>query len=74
MRPTAIYGNIETRGDDAGLVESPVQLDHDFATAVVVDDFELADVACRAGRAERATERKGKQSSASTSCSISPSE
>jgi len=32
-------------GDDAGLVEAAVELDDDFAGAVVVDFFEFADVA-----------------------------
>lgn len=31
--------------DDAGLVEAAVELDDDLAVAVVVDFFELADVA-----------------------------
>jgi hypothetical protein len=33
-------------GDDTGLVETAVELDDNFAAAVVVDFFEFADVAC----------------------------
>jgi hypothetical protein len=33
-------------GDDACLVDAAVELDDDFAVAVVVDLLELADVAC----------------------------
>ena len=38
--------NIVSRGYDAGFVDAPVELDDDFAGAVVVDFFEFADVAC----------------------------
>jgi hypothetical protein len=38
--------DVETRGDDTRLVETAVQLDDDLARAVVIDDLELADVAC----------------------------
>ena len=33
--------------DDARFVQSAVELDDDFAGAVVVDDFKFAYVACR---------------------------
>jgi hypothetical protein len=35
---------VESGRDDACFVESAVELDDDFSGAVVVDDFELADV------------------------------
>ena len=38
--------DVESGRDDTGLVESTVQLDDDLAASVVVDDLELADVAC----------------------------
>jgi hypothetical protein len=34
------------RGDDAALVDSAVQLDDDLTSSVIVDVFELVDVAC----------------------------
>lgn len=37
--------DVETGGDDTGLVETTVQLDDDFTGTVVVDDFEFTDVA-----------------------------
>jgi hypothetical protein len=37
--------NVVAWADDAGLVETAVQLDNDLAGAVVVNDLELADVA-----------------------------
>ena len=37
--------DVETGGDDAGLVEAPVELHDDLAGAVVVDELEFADVA-----------------------------
>jgi hypothetical protein len=36
--------NVETGGDDTRLVEAAVELDDDFVGAMVVDDFEFADV------------------------------
>lgn len=38
-------GQIEAGGDDAALVQSAVEVDNDLARALVVDDFELVDVA-----------------------------
>ena len=40
--------DVEARGDDARLVEAAVELNDDLAGAVVVDDLEVANVACRA--------------------------
>ena len=40
--------DVEARGDDTRLVQAAVELDDDLARAVVVDDLEVADVACRA--------------------------
>ena len=37
--------DVVPRGDDAGLVETAVELHDDLAGAVVVNDLELADVA-----------------------------
>ncbi|TVY50686.1 Tyrosinase-like protein orsC [Lachnellula cervina] len=37
--------DVEARGDDAGLVETAVELDNDLSGSVVVDFLELADVA-----------------------------
>ena len=37
--------NVKPGRDDATLVESAGEIDDDFAATVVVDDFELADVA-----------------------------
>lgn len=42
--------NVEAGRDDASLVEPTVELDDDLAGAVVVDDLELADVACEDDR------------------------
>lgn len=42
---TRIDRHVEPRRDDAGLVETPIELNHDFTAAVVIDDLELADVA-----------------------------
>ena len=39
--------DVEAGRDDAALVEAAVQLDDNLAAAVVVDNLELADVACR---------------------------
>jgi hypothetical protein len=36
--------DVETGGNDTRLVEAAVQLDDDFVGAMVVDDFEFADV------------------------------
>jgi hypothetical protein len=36
--------DVEAGGDDTRLVEAAVQLDDDFVGAMVVDDFEFADV------------------------------
>jgi len=41
---TGIDTNVETWGDDTGLVETTVQLNDDLAGTVVVNDLELADV------------------------------
>jgi hypothetical protein len=38
--------NVEARRNHTGLVDAADQLDDDLARAVVVDDFELTDVAC----------------------------
>jgi hypothetical protein len=32
--------------DDAGLVETPIELNHDLAVAVIIDLFEFANVTC----------------------------
>ena len=40
-----LEGEVETGGDDAGLVQTADEVDHDLATAVVVNDLELANVA-----------------------------
>jgi len=37
--------DVEPRRDDTTLVQPPVQLDDDFARAVVIDDLEFANVA-----------------------------
>ena len=37
--------DVEMGGDDAGLVQAAVELDDDLARTVVVDDFEVTDVA-----------------------------
>jgi hypothetical protein len=56
--------DVEARGDDAGFVEAAVELDDDFARAVVVDDFEFVDVTFRSEsvycgeKEERREERK----------------
>jgi len=36
--------DVETGGDDTRLVEAAIELDDDFVGAMVVDDFEFADV------------------------------
>jgi hypothetical protein len=38
--------NVEARADDATLVDATNQLDNNLAAAVVIDDFELANVTC----------------------------
>ena len=38
------HRDVESRRDDTTLVDSSEQLDYDFATSVVVDDFEFSDV------------------------------
>ena len=43
--------DVVPRGDDAGLVETAVELHDDLAGAVVVNDLELADVAWDEGSA-----------------------
>ena len=42
--------HIETRRDDTGLVDAADQIDDDLARAVVVDNLELANVACASTR------------------------
>ena len=42
-----VNGNVEAGRDNTGLVEATVELDDDLAATVVVNDLELADVACR---------------------------
>jgi hypothetical protein len=37
--------HVEPWGDDAALVEASIQLDYDLLRAVIVDDFEFANVA-----------------------------
>ena len=39
-------GDVVARRDDAGLVETTVELHDDLSRAMVIDDLELADVAC----------------------------
>lgn len=39
--------DVESRGDDSGLVESSVELDNDLTGSVVIDDLEVTDVSCR---------------------------
>jgi len=41
-----VVRQIISRGDDAELDESAVQLDDDLTSSVIVDVFELVDVAC----------------------------
>lgn len=36
--------DVETGGDDTGLVEAAVELDDDFVGAMIVNDFEFTDV------------------------------
>ena len=50
--PTLNLGmlDVEPGRDDARFVQSAVELDDDFAGAVVVDDFEFTYVAWRGGR------------------------
>jgi hypothetical protein len=38
--------DVESRRDDAALVESAQELNHDLVGSVVIDQLELADVAC----------------------------
>ena len=40
-----VEGDVETGRDDAALVNSSQQFDDDFSGTVIVNDFELADVA-----------------------------
>lgn len=40
-----LEGEIETGGDNTALVETTVQVDDDLASASVIDDLELVDVA-----------------------------
>lgn len=40
-----VDGNVETRANDAALVQATVELNDNLAAAVVVDDFEFANVA-----------------------------
>lgn len=42
-----VDGNVEAGRDDAALVQAAVQLDDNLAAAVVVDNLEFANVACR---------------------------
>ena len=37
--------NVEARGDDTALVQAAVKLDDDLASAVVIDDLKLTNVA-----------------------------
>ncbi len=39
-----VEGNVEAGRDDSALVDSAEELDDDFTGAVIVNDFELADV------------------------------
>ena len=39
--------DVETGGDDTGLVEAAVELDDDFVGAMIVNDFEFTDVTWR---------------------------
>jgi len=41
-----LVGDIEARGDNTTLVETTVELDNNLLGTVVVDDLELANVAC----------------------------
>jgi hypothetical protein len=41
-----VVRQIISRRDDAALVDSPVQLDDNLTRSVIVDVFELVDVAC----------------------------
>ncbi len=43
---TGVNTDVEAGADDAALVQSAIELDDDLARSVVVDDLELADVAC----------------------------
>jgi len=42
-----LVGDIEARGDNTTLVETTVELDNNLLGAVVVDNLELTNVACR---------------------------
>jgi hypothetical protein len=46
----SVQGNVESRGDDTGLVQSAVELNDNLAASVVVDDFEFANVTYVRGR------------------------
>lgn len=39
-------GDVEAGGDGAGLVEAAEEVDDDLAGAVIIDNLELANVAC----------------------------
>ena len=39
--------DVETGRDDTGLVDAAIQLDDDLARAVVVDELEFIDIACK---------------------------
>ena len=54
-----VEGDIEAGRDDAALVDSAQQLDDDFARAVIVNDFELADVASLLHQLEELDENLG---------------
>ena len=41
-----VDGNVEAGRNDTALVQAAVELDDNLAAAVVVDDFEFANVAC----------------------------
>jgi hypothetical protein len=49
---TLVEGNVEAGRDDTGLVQAAVKLDDNLAATVVVDELELADVACRRQQTE----------------------
>ena len=38
--------HVESWRDDAGFIETSVQLDDDFSRAMVIDDLKVANVAC----------------------------
>lgn len=39
-----VQDNVESWGNDTTLVEATVQVDNDFASSVIIDNFELTDV------------------------------